>query len=41
MDTGFFAKVDSGTTASSLDADTLEKLKLLLKQHPELVNDLL
>ena len=41
MDAGFFAKVDSGTTASSLDADTLEKLKLFIKQHPELINDLL
>ena len=41
MDSGFFSKVDNKSETAALDDNTLEKLKLLLKQHPELVNDLL
>ena len=41
MDSGFFSKVDNKTETADLDDNTLEKLKLLIKQHPELINDLL
>lgn len=41
MDSGFFAKVRQEETKSVLDADTLEKLKLLIRQNPELLNELL
>ena len=41
MDSGFFSKVDNKSETDALDDNTLEKLKLLLKQHPELINDLL
>lgn len=41
MDSGFFSKVDNEQESNDLDDNTLEKLKLIIKQQPELVNDLL
>jgi len=41
MDLGFFNKIDNETKESNLDDESVEKLKLFIKQHPELINDLL
>jgi len=41
MDSGFFAKVGQEETKPVLDADTMEKLKLLIQQNPELLSELL
>ena len=41
MDSGFFAKVDDTSENTNIDSSTLAKLKLLIKQHPELLNELL
>lgn len=40
MDSGFFAKVGEKTDANGAD-DTLDMLKKLMKEHPELVSELL
>lgn len=41
MDTGFFDKVDNDTETEELDVATIEKLKSLIKLHPELLDNLL
>ena len=41
MDSGFFAKVDDTSENTNIDSSTLAQLKLLIKQHPELLNELL
>ncbi len=41
MDSGFFSKVGDKKTAEPLADDTLEKLKLLIQENPELLNELL
>ena len=41
MDSGFFSKVGGEKDAVSLTDDTLEKLKLLIQERPELLNELL
>ena len=41
MDSGFFAKIGQDEPKPVLDADTMEKLKLLIQQNPELLNELL
>lgn len=41
MDSGFFDKVDETSENANIDSSTLAKLKLLIKQHPELLNELL
>ena len=41
MDLGFFDKVNNAAKSTELDNATIDKLKLLIKQHPELINDLL
>ena len=41
MDSGFFDKVTDDTETSVLDDATLAKLKVLIKQNPELIRDLL
>ena len=41
MDSGFFSKVGEQPTATKVDNDTVEKLKMLIKQHPELLAELL
>lgn len=41
MDSGFFDKVNNAAKSTELDNATIDKLKLLIKQHPELINDLL
>ena len=41
MDSGFFSKVGDKKVADPLTDDTLEKLKLLIQEHPELLNELL
>ncbi|MDO4744114.1 MAG: site-specific integrase [Clostridia bacterium] len=41
MDSGFFAKVDDTSENTNIDSSTLAKLKLLVKQHPELLDELL
>ena len=41
MDTGFFNKVDNDTETEKLDVATIEKLKSLIKLHPELLDNLL
>ena len=40
MDSGFFSKVGQEDARTSLNADTMEKLKLLIRQNPELLNEL-
>ena len=41
MDSGFFAKVGQDEPKPVLDTDTMEKLKLLIQQNPELLSELL
>lgn len=41
MDLGFFSKVGEQATATEVDNNTVEKLKLLIQQHPELLAELL
>ncbi len=41
MDSGFFNKVEEVAETSPLDDASIEKLKTLIKQHPELLNELL
>jgi len=41
MDSGFFAKVGQEESKSDLDAATLEKLRLLIQQNPNLLKELL
>ena len=41
MDTGFFAKVGVSTTTTDTNAGALTLLKSLVKQHPELLAELL
>lgn len=41
MDTVFFSKLDGKKEDSIVDADTLEKLKSMIQQNPELLNELL
>lgn len=41
MDSGFFSKVGGEKDAVSLTDDTIEKLKLLIQERPELLNELL
>jgi len=41
MDSGFFAKVGQDEPKPVLDTDTMEKLKLLIQQNPELLTELL
>ena len=41
MDSGFFSKVGDKKAATPLTDDTLEKLKLLIQENPELLNELL
>lgn len=41
MDSGFFSKVGEQTKAAEIDSDTVDKLKALLQQHPELIAELL
>ena len=41
MDLGFFSKVGEKATATEVDNNTVEKLKLLIQQHPELLAELL
>ena len=41
MDTVFFSKLDRKKEDSIVDADTLEKLKSMIQQNPELLNELL
>ena len=40
MDSGFFSKV-GGQEKEEIDNDAIEKLKILLRQHPELLPDIL
>lgn len=40
MDSGFFSKV-GGQEKEETDNDAIEKLKILLQQHPELLPDIL
>lgn len=40
MDSGFFSKVGQEDARTSLDADMMEKLKLLIRQNPEMLNEL-
>jgi integrase len=41
MDTGFFSKVGVEQKPIEADAETVERIKLLLRQHPELLTELL
>lgn len=41
MDSGFFDKIDESTEVSPLNDSSIKKLKTLIKQHPELLNELL
>ena len=41
MDSGFFAKVEAGSTAPTPDSDTVEMIRQLLKNHPELLSEIL
>lgn len=41
MDTGFFAKVESAATGTTLGAKTIQQLKSLILAHPELLSELL
>ena len=41
MDSGFFSKVGEQAKASEVDGDTMDKLKALIQQHPELIAELL
>lgn len=41
MDSGFFSKVGDEKADDPLTDDTLEKLKLLIQERPELLNELL
>lgn len=41
MDSGFFSKVGEQAKASEVDSDTMDKLKALIQQHPELIAELL
>lgn len=41
MDTGFFAKVGASEAEKTLDSDTIQQLKALLRSHPELLSELL
>ena len=41
MDNVFFSKIDAKKEEDNVDADTLDKLKKLLKQNPTLIKDLL
>lgn len=41
MDTGFFAKVESVATETTLGAETIQQLKSLILAHPELLSELL
>ncbi len=41
MDSGFFDKVDDTSENTNIDSSTFAQLKLLIKQHPELLNELL
>lgn len=40
MDSGFFSKV-GGQEKEEIDNDAIEKLKILLRKHPELLPDIL
>ncbi len=40
MDSGFFAKVGEAEKAPVPDAETIEKLKKLIRDHPELLSQL-
>ena len=41
MDSGFFSKVGEQAKTSEVDNDTMDKLKALIQQHPELIAELL
>lgn len=41
MDTGFFARVGESATDDSVNPDTIQQLKLLIQEHPELLTELL
>lgn len=41
MDSGFFSKVGEQSKTSEVDNDTMDKLKALIQQHPELIAELL
>lgn len=41
MDTGFFSKIGAAESSEEADGETVELLKKLIRQHPELVTELL
>lgn len=41
MDSGFFSKVGEQAKTLEVDSDTMDKLKALIQQHPELIAELL
>lgn len=41
MDSGFFAKIGEQANTSEVDHDTLDKMKVLIQQYPELLAELL
>lgn len=41
MDTGFFSKVGDKSSAPPLTDETIEQLKMIIQEHPELLNKLL